>query len=230
MASSVEPLEATLRRFPLFADLDDHHLKALAAGGHRRHLDRHQHLFSRGTPATGCYGVMAGMIQLSVSNPDGAVKVVEMIGRDESFGEAAMFLGRPFPVDAMALLDTDLVFVPVAALDQLLATDNAFARRMLVSLSTRLHTMVNDIEMYTLRSATQRVVGFLIGALGAQVGAHVPATVKLPATKQVVASRLGLTPETLSRVLRDLGDRGLVRVTGRAVHISDVADLANSVG
>jgi CRP-like cAMP-binding protein len=47
----------------------------------------------------------------------------------------------------------------------------------------------------------------------------------LPTSKQVIASRLNLTPETLSRVFHDLTERGLIQVSGKVVSILNVNSL-----
>jgi CRP-like cAMP-binding protein len=117
-----------------------------------------------------------------------------------------------------------------------------FARRMLAGMAVRLHTMVGDVASYALQSSRDRVVAYLVAsaqqplpALGQPASARQPAAaddgpgarvVVLPTSKQVIASRLSLTPETFSRALRDLADRGLIRVDGRRIVVSDVAALA----
>jgi CRP-like cAMP-binding protein len=175
-------------------------------------------LFHRGAPCHGFYGMVAGMIQLSVSNEEGVEKVVEIVGPGETLGEAVMF--------AVSLVATKVLFVPIDAVDRLLETDQGFARALLASMALRLHTMVADIEMYTLRSATQRFVSFLIREFGGRPGAREAQSVMLRSTKRVLASRLGLAPETLSRVMRDLADRGVIRVEGRRIVVPDTRLLA----
>ncbi len=57
-----------------------------------------------------------------------------------------------------------------------------------------------------------------------------PYTVTLPTSKAIVASRLNLTPEHLSRILHDLTEAGLIAVDGREVKIADVTKLRNHTG
>ena len=230
MAELERDVATMLAELTLLRDLGSNHLEWIAGRCRRRRLDRGECLFHRGTPCHGFYGVATGMMQLSLSNADGIEKVVEIIGPRETFGEAVMFLGRPYPVDAFALVRTELLLIGTETVDLLLSEDPAFARVMLASMASRLHTMVNDIEMYTLRSATQRFVAFLARELGEQVVSGEPQHVVLRSTKHVLASRLGLTPETLSRVLRDLTDRGVVRVDGRRITVPDPSALASYAG
>jgi len=222
-----DDLADALRRLPLFEGLTDEQLRRLAAGCRRHTLDRGELLFYRGTPAAGFFGVVSGAVQLSLANADGVVKVVEIVRADQSFGEAVHFLHRPYPVDAVALEATRLVEVPGSVLDALLAEDPELSRTMLAALSARLHSLVRDIEMLTLRSAAQRVVGFLVGEL--TDSATGPARLRLASPAHVLASRLGMSPETFSRVLRDLQDQELIVKNGRDLTILDPDRLVASV-
>ena len=91
--------------------------------------------------------------------------------------------------------------------------------------------------MLSLQSATQRIIAYMLGAAGAGswdlAGATgtstapeaTSASVQLPALKQVLASRLGMTPETFSRAMRSLTAEGLIQVNGSVVEIPDVSAL-----
>lgn len=211
---------------PMFDGLDAAHAEFLAGQSRPIFLPAGQVLFRRGTPSTGFYVVRDGRMQLSVSNADGVVKVLEIISPGGAFGHAVMFLRDPYPVDATALVDTHLVFVPAAAVDRILDGDPAMARLMLASMAKRLQAKVQDIASLSLQSATQRIVAYVLGAMrdgGAHTGPS--ATVELPALKQVLASRLGMTPETFSRAMRTLTADGLLSVDGSTVTVTDVRAL-----
>ncbi len=215
-------LRATIANAPMFDGLDSAHAEFLAAASRLIFLPAGQVLFRRGTPSTGFYVVREGRMQLSVSNSGGVVKVLEIISPGGAFGHAVMFVRDPYPVDATALIDTHLVFVPVTAVDRLIEGDPAVARLMLASMAKRLQAKVQDIAALSLQSATQRIVAYILGAMRDD-GAHTApsATVELPALKQVLASRLGMTPETFSRAMRSLAGDGLLTVEGSTVRIPD---------
>lgn len=214
----------------MFDGLDQVHAESLAAQSRPIFLPAGQVLFRRGTPSTGFYVVSAGRMQLSVSNSEGVVKVLEIISPGGAFGHAVMFLRDPYPVDATALVDTGLVFVPAPAVDAILESDPAVARLMLASMAKRLQGKIQDIAMLSLQSATQRIIAYMLGAArdpGSETAAHAgpSTTLELPALKQVLASRLGMTPETFSRAMRTLAGQGLIQVDGALVHIPDIAEL-----
>jgi CRP/FNR family transcriptional regulator, dissimilatory nitrate respiration regulator len=213
---------ALLRRLPLFSALTTELLAPLLTAVRERDLLRGEILFHRGDPSKGFYIVVSGQIKLAVSSEQGQEKVVEIISPQQSFGEAVMFMERPYPVFAQALLDSRLLFIGREAVSQLLDSEPAFGRAMLAGLSMRLHSLIADVESYALRSSTQRVIGYLLQHLAEHDGA---AAVALPASKQVIASRLSLTPETFSRILHELTEARLIEVHGRQIMVGDLDRL-----
>ena len=220
-----------LARLPLFTDIGDEALQRLAGGCTLRRCERGQTVFRQGDPCESFQVVAGGQVKLFMVSPAGQEKIIEIVGPGGSFAEALMFLGRPCMVHAQALADTLLVNVSRAAVMEELARDHQFALRMLAGLSRRLHGLVQDVEAYALQNGVQRVVGYLLNSRAddaAQEGAS--ATVTLPVSKATIASRLSLTPEYLSRVLRELEEQGLIEVDRRDIRIPDVARLASYPG
>lgn len=215
-----------LSHLPLFQALDPEQLSSIHGSVVEKRLEKGEVLFRRGDLANGFYVVAYGRMKLAIPSPQGQEKVVEIIGPKQSLGEAVMFLGRPFPVTAEALEDSLLLRIDKAAVDRLLAEDASFARRMLAGLSQRLHSLLQDVETYSLRSSAQRVIGYLLEQCPEEMGDdESEQAVELPTTKQVIASRLNLTPETLSRIFQELARAGLIEVKGRTVVIASVRRL-----
>lgn len=215
-------IASVLARLPLFSVLTPELIAHLVVAARERSLARGEVLFHRGDPSKGFYVVVTGQIKLAFSSERGNEKVVELIGPQQSFGEAVMFMDRPFPVFAEALADCRLLFIGRDAVFQLIETNPAFARSMLAGLSMRLHSLIADVESYSLQSSMQRVIGYLLQHVPDQTGS---AELALPTSKQVIASRLNLTPETLSRILHELAEAQLIRVHGRQITIIDLARL-----
>lgn len=225
-------IKGCLQHQPLFSALSDVQLAALVAATHEVRADKGKLLFQRGTPYEGMYLVVFGVVKLAVSGVQGVEKIVELVRAGESFGEAVMFLNRPFPIMAQTLEDSLLLYVEAAAIDNLLAQDPKFARRLLAGLSVRLHALVRDVESYSTQNAAQRVIGYLLQSVSTEHGesegdiATHATTVSLPVNKNLIASRLNLTPETLSRVLHHFVADGLIEVNGREIVIHDTRRLA----
>jgi CRP/FNR family transcriptional regulator, dissimilatory nitrate respiration regulator len=217
-------IQAFLANLPMFGEMSRGELDRLAAATVPLYADKGQAVFQCGDPCTGFHVLVYGQVKLGFSSPQGVEKVVEIIRPGQSFGEALMFLDRPYIVFAQAISDSMLLHVARHAVLDELERDPGFARRMLSGLSLRLHALVRDVEAYTLRSGQERVIGYLLaevpdGANGSAV------EVQLTPGKSVIASRLNMTPEHFSRILHDLAAAGLIEVQGRVVRIPDLERL-----
>jgi len=218
--NDIDPREF-LRRMPLFSDLSETELSAVAAGVTEIDVARGRTVFARGDPCLGFHAILYGQVKLAIVSPGGQEKIVEILGPGKSFGEAVMFLDKPYLVGATALEDCLLLHVAKSAVEAELERNPRFARRMLAGMSRRLHGLVADVEAYSLQTGGQRVAAYLL-----QDAPRDGDTVQLAASKRLVASRLNITPEYFSRMLHALIERGIVRVDGRAIAILDAARLA----
>ncbi|MFA9459610.1 Crp/Fnr family transcriptional regulator [Thiohalorhabdus sp. Cl-TMA] len=206
-----------LGRAPLFRNLGEDVLAEIAGFTHSRSLDRGEPLFQAGDPFRSFFVVNSGHIQLSRLASTGHEKVVEIIGPGETFAEAVLFMdGKKYPVDARALEATELLEIGAEGFNHLLDSRPGLTRNLLGALSKRLHQLVQDVAALTLEDATGRVVGYLLAqAEGAGGEVH------LPAKKAAIASRLGIQPETFSRVLGRLREAGAIEVEGDRIRIRD---------
>jgi CRP-like cAMP-binding protein len=221
--------EAFVANLPLFKELSADQRARIAAAVRLLRVGRGETLFHRGDPVAGTYIVGYGRVKLSIVSPAGVEKVVEIIEPGQSFGEAVMFLDVPHVVTAQALADSLLLLVPKEVLFEKIDNDAGFARRMLAGLSRRLHQLIADVEAYSTRSGTERLIGYLlhdcVGGDEAAGDLEGSVDIDLPVAKGVIASRLNLTQEHLSRILHDLAAQGLIEVHGRRIHVRDVARL-----
>ena len=221
---------AFLASLPLFKELATEEIDRIAAGTAELHIPRGELIFNRGDPCVGFHLVVYGQVKLAFLSAQGSEKVVEIIGPGSSFGEALMFMDKPYIVMAQALADTMLLHVGKQVVVDEIERDPKFARKMLAGMSRRLHSLISDVESYSLQSGTQRVVGYLLRPDLQQGADSAPYVVTLPTSKAIVASRLNVTPEHFSRILHDLVAAGLIEVDGRDVKIVDVEGLREHRG
>lgn len=216
-------VEALLGRVPLFSGLDPAEITRLASGTREINAAKGDILFHKGDACTGFHLVVYGQIKLGFTSPNGNEKVVEILGQGQTFGEAVMFMEKPYVVFAQALTDSLLLHISKQALFDEIDRDKGLARKLLGSLSMRLHQLVVDVESYSLHSGKERVIGYLLRDIP-----EVPPegtknlTITLPTNKGIIASRLNLTQEHFSRILHDLSEHGLIVVEGRRIHIPDL--------
>ncbi|MFO7541879.1 MAG: Crp/Fnr family transcriptional regulator [Thiobacillus sp.] len=225
---STDTAQEVLLRLPLFRNLNQEELGLLLPGVREYKVGAHEMLFQKGDQLRGIHVMVSGQAKLFIPTAQGTEKVIAMVNPGDVFGEAVVFLERPVPVSAEATQDSLLLIVSKEALLAVLDRSTLFARKMLASLSMRLHELMTDMEACTLMGSVQRVACYL----SHQIPENRPAQfdVKLDTSKQMLASRLSLAPETLSRALHHLVTAGLIAVKGRTIRVNDAQRLKEYQG
>ena len=221
VALAPRELEA-VRRAPLFSDVSGEILDSLLAESHVGEYRRGQILFLRGDPADRFFLLLSGWVKIFLDTPSGEQTVIEIMRAGESIAEAAIFMEMAYPASAEIADDARILEIPAQPFLALLRTESGLALTMLAALSKRLHYLVQHIEKVQTFSTPHRLAEFLIGlADGADEGA---AVIRLPYDKSLVAARLGMKPESLSRALAKLRDLG-VTTRGSEVRVADIERL-----
>lgn len=213
---------------PLFSDLSPADLSRMALGCELRRFDRGVTVFRYGEPCEEFHVLVTGQVKLFALSQTGQEKVIELVKPGHSFAEALMFTGKPYILNAQALTSSLLLTVSKQAIFSEIERDPRFCMRMLAGISRRLHGLVHDIESGALQSGVQRVIGYLLREHEMTESANdEPFNVALPVSKATIASRLSLTPEYFSKVLRELEDQGLIQMNKRDILIVDAMRLQN---
>jgi CRP-like cAMP-binding protein len=128
-----------------------------------------------------------------------------------------------FPVTAEALSNSVVYRIPNNTYRTMLRSNPDACMRLLSDVCRHLHQRVQEIERLTIQNARSRLASYLID--------HVvetnddEATVRLDLPKHIIASRLSITPETLSRLLRAMADDGILTVDDRLIFVHSLARL-----
>ncbi|WP_205754823.1 Crp/Fnr family transcriptional regulator [Azoarcus sp. DD4] len=216
---------------PLFEGLAQGEIARFARGVRELKVARGEILFHRGDACSGFHLILSGQIKLAFLSAAGNEKVVEILRPGQSFGEAVMFMDKPYVVMAQALADCSLLHIAKQVVFEEMARDPLFCRKIIAGLSRRLHHLMADVESYSLRSGRDRIVGYLLREEGLDddTPASGRVSIRLPTSKGTIASRLNLTQEHFSRILHELIDAGLIEVEGRTIHVPDIARLRASL-
>jgi CRP-like cAMP-binding protein len=213
-------LLAGLRGHHLFAGLSPPQMQRLLSLSHVEQYEAGHILFDRGQPAQHFFLVVEGQVNLVLYSKSGEEKIVDIIGPGMSFAEAVMFMEAPgYPVSAVAAVESTVARFPSREYLAILRESPETCLRMLGNLSQRLHMRIREIEYLTLESATHRLVRLIESRLPTDTAG--PAELTLQESRQELASRLSMKPETLSRILRHLADAGAIVIHGRLLQVPD---------
>ena len=220
-------IEGALGQLPLFRDLGAQRELALARHCCVMSARRGEVVARRGTRLAGMFIVAYGIVKLSLRSHDGDERVLRLVSTGETFGEATALLGERARYEVHALADCKLVVVPTATLWKLLESEPRFVRRMMTTLGERTLEMIDEVEAATMQRGAQRLARYLQSLVRST---SVPGSVRLPVSKTLVAARLGVKKETLSRLLHQLTADGVIEVERRDVRILDAGRLSNVAG
>jgi len=214
----------SMRACVLLQPLEEDDFDRILETSHAKELPENSILFEQGEELTDIYLLISGGIKLQRLAPNGDEKVLEIIRPGQTFAEAVLFLGGSrYPVSALTVSPSIVVAIDAETYTELLNTSNTLCRNLLGKLSQRLHWMVNEVDRLTLHNATFRLVDYLLSHIPEEQNER--AAVALVAPKHVIASRLSIKPETLSRTLKDLSKQGLIKLDGTHIELLDVEKL-----
>lgn len=209
------------RRSTLLSSMPHAAAERLVSAAKIVRYDRGATLFLQGEPATAVHVVIDGWIKLYRISPNGSEAVVGIFTKAESFAEAVALRGQPYPVTAEAVSECEIMHIPASALTALIRSDPEVAINVLAATFLHLRSLVGQIEQMKAQTGAQRVAEFLLELCPCTEGSCV---VHLPYDKVLIAGRLGMKPESLSRAFSKLRLIGVVIDRDHAA-IEDVARL-----
>jgi len=215
---------ATLKRHYLFSPLSESEMATMLARVELIELEAEATLFHQQQVADRFFLLADGQIKLFHTTADGHEKVVELINPGQTLAEAVMFMRRPcYPVNAQAVRPARLYAVRGDVYIPLLRHNSDACMHILGDLSMRLHARLNDVVQLTQQNATHRVVRYLLSLLPRN--AEDGAVIYLETPKHVIASRLSVKPETLSRIMARLAHEGVIVLKGREIRFTNIDAL-----
>lgn len=195
-----------------FAGLSESNRVALVRTCERQGYVKGEMVFHEGQPVSGVYLISEGCIQLVRMAPNGREVVIKTCEAGEIFAEAALLKGGCYPVSANVVQDAVLFRIPKADFMDLLQLES-FRTDFEVGLMLRVRYLTERISYLISYEPAERLFYFLREHYGEQSTYH------LKITKKDIAAEIGVTPESLSRLLRRLSDEGVLEWKGDTLRV-----------
>lgn len=205
-----------ISRLPILAALDEPALDKLLAGAFLQGFPAQVDLIREGDPADFLHIIVEGQVELFARYRDRETTIT-VVGPHHSFILAAVVLDRPYLKSARSLAPSRILMLPAEAVRQAFDAHPAFARVILREMAVAYRGVVQELKNQKLRSSLERLANWLIQR---DVETGGTGRFTLPVDKKVLAARLGMAPEVLSRSFGTLGAY-TVKVHGKAVAIGD---------
>nr|WP_316655490.1 Crp/Fnr family transcriptional regulator [uncultured Gellertiella sp.] len=178
-------------------------------------------LFREGEAADCFFCVLSGYVRLYRLSKDGREADIRICGPGDAFAECLLTLGPHYRYNAQAAEGVTLARFDLAKVRSAAEQDCDIARAIMQSLAGHLLSTMECVANDRLQTAPQRVAHFLVSSCPKE---STSASIRLPFQKSLLAGKLGLAPEALSRAFSTLRRVG-VTVRGRLIQINDVNAL-----
>jgi CRP-like cAMP-binding protein len=201
-----------LRGVPIFADLDDRTLATLGARCVPRTVGAGFTLFRAGDRCNGLYLVLDGQVRIYRSSPDGREQTLAVEGPGRPVAELPLVDGGEYPATAVTNRPSRLMFLPRAEFEHAFRSNPEVAAAVVHSLGRRLRHLVQLVETVAFRDVAARLAMWLADQAdrdGTPGGDDVSLT--LHRTQDELATELGTARESVSRALKQLGTKGLIK-------------------
>jgi CRP-like cAMP-binding protein len=215
-----------LRGVPMFARLNDDHLRLLSASLGSQAFERGATIFHQGSVGNTLYLIVRGQVRIYTNSVLGQEISVTLFRDGNFFGELSLLDGHERSASAVAMRTTTTLTLHRAAFLQAIRTYPEIAVTVLEELSARLRHTNTYIEHLSSTSAPQRVVRTLLDLADHHgVTEHGTTRIDLHLTQDDLASLAGTTRETVNRVLGGLREQGLIRIERARLSVLNLTQL-----
>ncbi|MGF1788499.1 Crp/Fnr family transcriptional regulator [Photobacterium swingsii] len=209
--------------------LDDEEKKQLFATSQSVHYSTGDSLFNKDDTAQSMYLVVKGKVSLFRLMPNGDEKLFKVFLAGELIAEMAMFMTpRVYPMSARVDKETQLLAFHYTDVLSVFTKSPGISTKVMGYMSNRIHHLMDTVNILTQVNANQRLVMRLAEIYRLQLKQE--GKVFLPVTKKLLATQLGMTPETLSRAIKKLKGDGFIVESGNQITLIDIPALCDFVG
>jgi len=220
-----------LHTVPMFAEMDDDELSALAQDLRKCTLQAGENLFFQGDEGNAVYIIASGLIRVYFHAPDGQEVSVVLSGVGELLGEMSLIDQQPRSATAEAMEDTTLWVLSGEDFDRHLRASPQLALNLMLNLSARLRASNETVKSLASLDVTRRIAKRLL-SLAIRQGEHTTEGIRLTSrlTQSALASLISASRESTNRALRALERKGLIGTQDGYIVLRKPDELGNLIG
>lgn len=210
----------------LLQHLKPEELKRFAATATLANHPAQSVIFQKGDPGSSMMAVIRGRVKICARSVDGKELVLNILRKDDLFGEIALLDGEPRTADAVALEETDLLVLERSKFVPILTENPEIALKMLGFMCKRLRLTNEYLEDALFLEAPARLARCLLRLVpshGKTVQDGILLDVKL--SQQQLAGLVGLSRERVNKQLKEWERDGLISFAKGIVTLHDHGEL-----
>ena len=207
-----------LKNVPLFSSFSDQQLAALVPAVQHRRFPRGSYVIRAGEETDALYIILAGRAKVLIPDDDGNEVILSVIGPNEFFGEMGLLDDQPRSASVETMEPCEMLRITRSGFLNCLKDNFDAAMLIIRNLVRRLREADRKIESLALIDVYGRVARLLIEMAQPHEGQWV---IEKAPPKQEIARMIGASREMVSRVVKDLHDRGVIRAEKRKIYVLD---------
>ncbi|GEL77557.1 Crp/Fnr family transcriptional regulator [Tenuibacillus multivorans] len=215
------------RQFPIFKDLTEDELNRLKDISIEKTYKPDEVLFRQSEPRKAVYFILSGLIKVYKVSSDGKEQVVNVLHSNEMFPHVGFFDDTPYPAAAVTITDVQLLSVPIEDFEMLLIEKPNMAIKVMKVIGKKLLALQERLQSIQTQDVFHRLVVMLaqfVNELGEQKSDN-EILLELPITNTDLASMIGVSRETVNRVINRLKKEGVITYNRKEIHILDYRKL-----
>jgi CRP/FNR family transcriptional regulator len=219
-----------LKRIPIFSALNDEELKEIQSYLSKENFKKKQEIFSEGDPSDWFYILINGKVKITKMSVDGREIIIELISPPDFFGGFAVLKGFPYPANAVAMEDSNVIKISRHNLLKIIDRFPNVMYDMAANLGDRIREFHDTLKNIALERVESRIAALLL-KLADKTGEKKDKTIliNMRLTKQDIAEMVGTTVETTIRVMSKFKKSGFIDDKDGKVLIKDINALESIV-
>ncbi|KRG09423.1 Crp/Fnr family transcriptional regulator [Lederbergia galactosidilytica] len=225
---------ALLQQIVLFSDLTTEEINKVKDITISRSFPKKAIIFSEGSMKEAVYFIVKGLVKTYKTDEkktyktdeNGYEQIVSFLKTGDMFPHTGFFDTKPYPATAEALVDTQLLAIPIQLFEQLVMNTPSIAIKMMRVMGTIIKDLQERLQGLSGKDVKQRAISLLLKLAdkhGERRGNSV--TINLPITNQELANFVGTSRETINRLFSQIGKKGILKVERNRIIIVDLAGL-----
>jgi CRP-like cAMP-binding protein len=210
-----------LKKVSLFANAEEAELERLGTLLVERSCPRDTNIVARDEPGDAMFIILKGRVKIVILGDNGREVILNILKSGDFFGEMALLDDQPRSANVVAAEDSTVLMLRREQFAEHIRKSPATALNMMAELARRLRRADELISNLALLDVYARVAHIMID-LAKRDGEEVEEGILIRErpTQQDIASMIGTSRETVSRVLSEFQRRGFVEMRGRDILLS----------
>lgn len=207
--------ELCASKVPIFQNLNNDELVEIVKTIDHKEYIKGDVIFNEGSVASTLYFINEGKIKLYKYTKDGKEQILHVLSEGDFFGELDLIKSSQYGFNSMAIVDSKICTLTKEEMKKIMMKNPEIGIKVLETVAERLSKVESLVQNLATNDVDSRMAYLLIDLMakyGENIEKHT--SIKLPLSREDMASYIGVTRETISRKLKKFEDEQLIKIIG----------------